>query len=185
VPVEFLQPFDFFFRKEDRHVIAFLADHPIYEAVEAFASAGRGGPAMVHAIFTRHDQGQVDYVSDRTALVARRAARQRSGREAHVAAISFALAGAADGVRGTLRFTTVGGEEVVLELSTPGPALPALGGLTDPLGHAPDVLPIMYRAASTLGGPGTTLDIGGARRTLTAAYYTEGFAIGVLSAGVL
>ena len=62
--------------------------------------------------------------------------------------------------------------------------LPAFGGLTDPLGHAPDVLPIMYRDASAAAASGTRLTIGGEPCALAAAYYTEGFAIGVLTTGV-
>jgi len=62
VPFEFIQPFDVFFRREDRHVIAFFSGHPVYEAVEAFLGRRHGRAPLVRAILTRHDQSQVDYI---------------------------------------------------------------------------------------------------------------------------
>ena len=132
-------------------MIALLAEHPAYEAVEAFSTRRRGAEPLVRAIVTRRDHGQTDYVNDRAAV-----ADQRAGpRAVHFAPIVFETGG-----------------------------LPAFGGLTDPLGHAPDVLPIMYRDASAAAAPGTRLTIGGEPCALEAAYYTEGFAIGVLTTGV-
>src|SRR5439155_254375 len=84
--------------------------------------------------------------------------------------------GRRDTLRVGLGFATADGTRIVLELRTAGPPLPAFGGLTDPLGHAPDVLPIMYRDASAAAAPGTRLTIGGEPCALAAAYYTEGFA---------
>jgi len=80
-------------------VIAFLAGHPTYEAIEAFTSASPGRTPVVHAVLTRHDQRQIDYISDGNA----RAARQPSTREVHVAPVSFAVDGGPDGVRDVIR----------------------------------------------------------------------------------
>jgi len=71
VPFEFIQPFDVFFRREDRHVIAFFSGHPVYEAVEAFLGRRHGRAPLVRAILTRHDQSQVDYINDRATVAER------------------------------------------------------------------------------------------------------------------
>ena len=161
-------------------MIALLAEHPAYEAVEAFSTRRRGAEPLVRAIVTRRDHGQTDYVNDRAAV-----ADQRAGpRAVHFAPIVFETGGRRDTLRVGLGFATADGTRIVLELRTAGPPLPAFGGLTDPLGHAPDVLPIMYRDASAAAAPGTRLTIGREPCALAAAYYTEGFAIGVLTTGV-
>src|SRR5262249_12107095 len=82
------------------------------------------------------------------------------------------------------------GKRFVLDLRAATPARPEFGGLTDPRGHAPDVLPVMWRARSALAGEGTSLTVGGRPYDLAvdpatggmAAYWTEGFGMGVLAA---
>jgi hypothetical protein len=178
------------YRRDDRHLIAFCADHPVYEAVEAFVSYRRDGPPLVHAVLTRHDKRQIDYVNDAETVAVTRAAGLRSPRDAHFAPVEIDDAGTADAPRLVLRFAAGDGERFVLDLHTLGPALTAFGGLTDPQGHAPDLLPVMWRERSALGGPGTTLTADGRPCAFTAdprtggiaAYYTEGFGMGVIAA---
>ena len=87
MPFEFIQPFDVFFRREDRHVIAFFSGHPVYEAVEAFLGRRHGRAPLVRAILTRHDQSQVDYINDRATVAERCAGASRSAREVHFAPV--------------------------------------------------------------------------------------------------
>src|SRR5207244_8248482 len=95
------------------------------------------------------------------------------------------------GLRGGLRRMSAPGERIALDFRATGPVRAEFGGLTDPLGHAPDVLPLLYRDASTVASPATTIAIGGrpyaiARASFTGvdAYFSEGFAIGVFTTGV-
>jgi hypothetical protein len=176
------------YRWEDRHVIAFCADHPVYEAVEAFVSYRHGPPPLVRAILTRHDKRQVDYVNDAAIVTAMRAAGGRSPRDVHRVPVQFDEIGAR---HTTLRFVAADGERFAFELRTVGPALSEFGGLTDPKGHAPDLLPVMWRARSAIGGPGTTLTANERPCAVAmdpatgglAAYYTEGFGMGIVGTG--
>ena len=191
MPFEFIQPFDVFFRREDRHVIAFFSGHPVYEAVEAFLGRRHGRAPLVRAILTRHDQSQVDYINDRATVAERCAGASRSAREVHFAPVTFEVSGPPDALRVGLRLMSAPGEEIALDFHAAGPVGAEFGGLTDPLGHAPDVLPLLYRDASTVASPATTIAIGGrpyaiARASFTGvdAYFSEGFAIGVFTTGV-
>ena len=176
------------YRWADRHVIAFCVGHPEYEAVEAFISHRRGRSPLVQAVLTRHDKRQIDYVNDPDVVAAMSATGLRI---VHLAAVEIDDGAAGDAPRVGIRFADRNGDPVVLDLCAATPALPEFGGLTDPQGHAPDVLPVMWRARSALAGPGTALSIGGRPYGLaidpahggTAAYYTEGFGIGILAAG--
>ena len=177
------------YRWDDRHLIAFCADHPVYEAVEAFVSYRRERPPLVRAILTRHDKRQIDYVNDDDAVAEERAAGLRSPREVHFAPVELEESGGSDAPRLRVRFAAQDGERFVLDLHTMSPARAEFGGLTDPQGHAPDLLPVMWRARSALGGAGTTLAAGGRPCGLApdprtggmAVYYTEGFGMGVVA----
>ena len=195
MPFEFVQPFDVFFRREDRHVIAFFSGHPVYEAVEAFLGMRHGRAPLVRAILTCHDQSQVDYVNDRATVAERRAGASRSAREVHFAPVTFDVSGPPDALRVVLRLMSAPGEEIALDFHAAGPVRAEFGGLTDPLGHAPDVLPLLYRDASTVASPATTIAIDGHPYAIPVrvqfpgftgvdAYYTEGFPVGVFVTGV-
>jgi hypothetical protein len=58
-----------------------------------------------------------------------------------------------------LAFSSFKAEAILLELVAATPADPAFGGLTHPQGHAPDVLPVMWRSASALAALATRLTI--------------------------
>ncbi len=192
MPYDFLQPLDLDFRWEDRHVIAFFDGHPAYEATEAFVAARAGHGPLVRAILTRHDKSQVDVLNDPAAVDAWRAAHP--SREAYGGAIAFSTTFDAGNPHAVLAFTSPRGEEVVVDVAGTTPALPAFGGLTDPLGHAPDVIPVLYRDASAVGSPRSRVTIDKRPYTIprfftgttelgVTAFYTEGFAVGVVSTG--
>jgi hypothetical protein len=192
VPFDFVQPLDITFRYEDEHVIAFFDGHPEYEAVEAFVSDRAGHAPLIRAILTRHDKTQVDHLNDAAALAAYRVANPL--REAVFADITYANVPVATGPHTLLDFVSFRGERIVFELFATSPASARFGGLTDPAGHAPDVLPILWRDASALAGPTTTLTIDGTPYTIPIfvqigdfiglnAFYTAGFAVGIVPTG--
>src|SRR5262249_16725925 len=158
VRYNFVQPFDIVFRYEDRHVIAFFDGHPEYEAVEAFLAERTGQGPLIRAILTRHDKTQVDLLNDERVLKARRAANP--SRAAYVAPVTFGVSFSETLPHTQLRFVSQR-EVIALDLRGTTPALPAFGGLTDPEGHAPDVLPILYRDASAVADPTASLTIDG------------------------
>jgi len=170
------------FRREHSHVIAFLVGHPEYEAVEAFVSRPSGAPALLRAILTRHDKTQVDHVSD-PAIARRASAPSRSIVATYVHYDETSHDGRP---RARLAFTSFRGERVVLEVAAATPPTPAFGGLTDQEGHAPDVLPIMWRDASAIAGPGTRCLIDDVPCGIASfgagvkAFHTVGFALGVV-----
>jgi len=186
-PFAFVQPVDVAFRYEDEHVIAFFDGHPDYEAVEAFVADRPGLPPLVRAIITRHDETQVDHLNDAEALAAYRAANPL--REAVFSDVKYANVPGETGPHARLEFVSFRGEQIVLDLFATSPASADAGGLTDPAGHAPDVLPILWRDASAVAGPATTLTIDGTPYTIPGflhigdfvglnAFYTAGFAVG-------
>jgi len=188
---DFVQPLDIDFRYEDRHVIAFFDGHPEYEAVEAFLAERTGRDPLIRAILTRHDKTQIDLLNDETVLGARRAANP--SREAYFATITFSVTLAGGNPHAVLKFVSHRGETFALDVLGTTPALPVFGGLTDPEGHAPDVLPVLWRDASAVAGPTSSLTIDGRPYSIPPflvgsaqiglfAFYTEGFAIGIVSA---
>jgi hypothetical protein len=148
VPYDFVQPFDIDFRYEDRHVIAFFDGHPAYEAVEAFLAERSGQGPLIRAILTRHDKTQVGLLNDEAVLETRRATNP--SREAYFAAITFSVTVEGGNPHVLLAFVSHRGEAVLLDVRGTTPPLAVFGGLTDPQGHAPDVLPILWRDASAV-----------------------------------
>ena len=194
IPFAFVQPVDVSFRYEDEHVIAFFDGHPDYEAVEAFVADRPGLPPLVRAIITRHDDTQVDHLNDAEALAAYRAANPL--REAVLSDVTYANVPGETGPHARPAFVSFRGEQVVLDLVATSPASTDAGGLTDPAGHAPDVLPILWRDASAVAGPATTLTIDGTPYTIPVflhlgdfvglnAFYTAGFAVGIVRSGTV
>jgi hypothetical protein len=183
-----LTVFDVDFRYEDRHVIAFLDGHPDWEAVEAFVADRAGREPLVRAILTRHDKTQVDLLNDQSVRAA------NPSREAYFAEIAFSVTTETGNPHAILRFVSHRGEDVALELFATTPALAPFGGLTDPQGHAPDVLPILFRDASAVGGAQSSVTIDGHAYAIPPffvgtlelglqAFYTEGFPVGIVSTG--
>ena len=154
LPAGFIQPFDLSFAPDDLHVMAYLADHPSYEAIEAMIRVRTDGAPLVRAIVTRHDQSQVDHSNDPRQLVS------FARRERHRSEIDCRIEDRPDCLRVSLRFQSCGREDVMLDITSLGRPDSKRGGLTDPGGHSlTSSLPVMYRGRSTLVSPQTRVTI--------------------------
>src|SRR5262249_4618124 len=167
----------------------FCSGHPEFEAIEAFVGARRGQAPFIRAILTRHDMNQVDHLNEKAAVRERRAIDPT--RPTYFAPIEYERTATGGLPRRLLRFPSFQGEPIVVDLVAAMPADPAYGGLTDPMGHAPGVLPLVWRSASALVAPSTGVTIGGlpyevpdfvqaGERIGPKAFYTEGFAVGII-----
>ena len=185
----FVQPFAIDFRYETEHVIAFCSGHPEYEAVEAFIARRSARGPHIRAILTRHDMSQVDHINEEDVVRERRASDPT--RETYHAPVEFEPTTAGALPHSLLRFSSCKGETIVLELVAAFPADPAFGGLTDPQGHAPDVLPVMWRSASAVAARATRVTIDDVPYPIPVfvetgdlvgmkAFYTRGFAVGIV-----
>ena len=193
VPLDLLQPFFLRYRHDDLHVMAFFEGHAEYEAVEAMIRRKADGGYSIRAIITRHNQSQIDHINDEALLAEMRGAQ----RETCHRPIDLQLGAGEGGRRARLAFTSHAGESVVLDLTTAGEPDAARGGLTDPGGHsATSSLPLMWRGASALAGPLTTVSIDNVaylvpekvRRGPFVAlegYYSEPHIMGVIRAGTV
>jgi hypothetical protein len=192
VAFEFLQPLPVSFRYEDEHVIAYFDGHPEYEAVEAFVAHRHGRAALIRAVLTRHDKSQVDHLNDAALLAAYR--RANPLREAVFAEIDYTNIPGEPGPRLHLDFVSCRDEPIAVDLYAVGVAAAEFGGLTDPEGHAPDVLPILWRDASTMASRRSTLAIAGTPYDIPIflevgdlvglrAFFTAGLAVGIVSTG--
>ena len=193
LPPDVLQPFPLRFRRDDLHVMAFFEGHPEYEAVEAMIQVRADRGKSIRAIITRHDQSQIDHVNDDALLVALRGTeRARCRRE-----IDLQLQSSTEGRRARLEFLSSAGERVVLDVVTVGEPDVKRGGLSDPGGHSSNSsLPLMWRGASTLAGPGTKVTIDGVEYAVPVkvragafvaheGYYTERHSMGVIRTGTV
>jgi hypothetical protein len=193
LPPGILQPFPLRFRQDDLHVMAFFEGHREYEAVEAMIKLQAGGGYAIRAILTRHDQSQVDHVNDDAVLADFHGTeRERCRRE-----IDFEMRSSGEGRRARLAFLSRAGERVVLDVMTIGRPDPKRGGLTDPGRHsAASSLPIMWRGASTLAGPGTKVAIDGVEYAVPVkiragafvaheGFFTERHSMAVIRAGTV
>jgi hypothetical protein len=156
LPAGIIQPFDLSFAPDDLHVMAFLADHPEYEAIEAMIRVGTDGASRVRAIITRHDQTQVDHTNDPRQL------RSFARRERHWRDIDCRIADRPDCLQVSVGFQSFAREEVFLDIISLGRPDSKRGGLTDPGGHSlGSSLPLMHRGRSTLVAAGTRVTIEG------------------------
>jgi hypothetical protein len=193
LPPGILQPFPLRFRQDDLHVMAIFEGHREYEAVEAMIRAQAGGRYSIRAIVTRHDQSQIDHINDDALLgdfygTAREVCRREVKFETHTSAV---------GRRTRLAFLSQAGERIVFDLVTTGHPDPIRGGLTDAGGHsATSSLPIMWRGASTLVGPGTKVSIDGVEYSVPVkiragdfiaheGYFTERHSMAAIRAGTV
>jgi hypothetical protein len=193
LPLDIVQPFPLRFRPDDLHVMAFLASHPEYEAVEAMIRFRASGKYSIRAILTRHDQSQLDHVNDDALL----ADFHGTDREPCHREIDFEMVSSDGGRRARLAFPSRAGERIVLDLVTIGQPDPKRGGLTDPGRHsASSALPIMWRGATTLAGARTKVTIDGVEYRVPLkiragafiahqGYFTERFSMGAIRAGTV
>lgn len=182
LPRDVVWPFELRLVRDDLHVMAFFPGHPEYEAVEAMVRRVGKERFAIRCIVTRHDQSQVDHVNDPELLAAARS----SQRETCFREIEFREERGPGGPRARLELDSHAGERIALDVVAAGEPDARFGGLTDPGRHSPgSVLPLMWRAKSTLAGPGTRVTVGGADFAATRGYYTAGHTLGVLRAGVV
>jgi hypothetical protein len=194
LPPDVIQPVFVRFQRDSRHVMAVLDGHPDYEAVEAMIQDRPAGGHAIRAIITRHDQSQIDHVNDPALLDEMRGA----DRTLYQRPIALQLETASGGRRrARLAFRSMADEEVVLGVTTVGPADARGAGLTDPGGHSATVsLPLMWRGASALAGPETEIWVAGIRYLARAragsgppgarqGYYSEPHLMGVVRAGIV
>jgi hypothetical protein len=193
MPPGVLQPFAVRFRRDDLHVMAFFEGHPSYEAVEAMIRYEADGRYSIRAIITRHDQSQIDHINDDGLF----AAFGGTARERHRRDIDLRLEPSDAGRRARLEFVSMKDEHIVLDLVTVGQPDVKRGGLTDPGRHsASSSLPLMWRGATTLADPRTSVTIDGVAYSVPVkvragtfvaheGYYTEGHSMGVVRAGTV
>ncbi|WNG33983.1 hypothetical protein F0U61_10295 [Archangium violaceum] len=183
----FIQPFVLTFDRHEDQVIVFLANHPVYEAVEVMVTRRAGQPPLLRAIITRHDKFHIDHVND--AQLARERAVLLPGRKTVYRPILYEQSTDAGIVRARLRFTSYRGEDIDLHFQALAPVSEAQGGLIDPGGHSrEDSLAVMWANASAFASPETRLTIHGVSYPLPSGpqpgsrfgIYTAGFLIGVV-----
>ena len=162
VPNWIVQPFNLSFEPDDLHIMAFVSDHPEYEAVEAMIRFRDNRGPRVRAILTRHDQSQVDHSNDEASVSSLAGERERFLRE--FTCVFEELGG---NRRAMIRFESFCDELVELDVTSFGPPDATRGGLTDPGRHSlASSLPVMARGRSALAAPSSRVMIGGRSRRI-------------------
>lgn len=145
-------PFDMVGMYAEHHVIAWFSGHSEFEAVEAFVY----GKGHVRAILTRHDGSQIDAFNYSPSA----GMDESPNREQYSTKISFDLA--KNGRDARLELAMPDGKPLVLSYVGQGKPNARHAGLTDPGIHSSDGgLPAMYRKASSVSGPKSTVTIDG------------------------
>jgi hypothetical protein len=187
-----VQPFIITFDRADVQVIAFFADHPDYDAVEAFVIRRPGGTPMIRATLNQKDGTQVDHFNDVEV------ARERAAVLTHRVTVFRHIQYEEDEVNGLpavrLRFTSHEGEDILLHFEAFTQPSPELGGFIDPGNHAVNAsMPVLWAGASAFASPASRVLIDGVPFEIAPApqpgalaiIYTNDFLIGVLRAGNL
>lgn len=192
LPRGLLQPLDLHYEYAEIHVMLYLHDHRDYESIEAMISPAINGERQARVILTRHNQTQVDHVSDARAL------RDVAGQDRQVVLRSIGIECRIEQLlpEATLSFRSWRGELIVFALRALAPPDAERGGLTDPGGHSASTsLPVMLRERSTIAGPGsgvtfdgqaiTLSELPGGRpgRPMTKGFLTLGHHLPILRAG--
>lgn len=193
LPPDVIQPFLLRFSRDDLHIMATFSGHPDYEAVEAMIRFRADGSPSIRAIITRHDQTQIDHVNDAQLLAqARGVARLTCHHQIDLDVLPQGMRRQA-----RLAFTSHAGEQIVLDITAVGTPSAERGGLSNPGRHSPNSsLPLMWRGASTLAGPQTSVTIDGTSYdvpvrissphfTAHDGYYTERHTMAVIRAGTI
>jgi hypothetical protein len=188
----FIQPFILTFDRHEDQVIVFLANHPVFEAIEVMVTRRTGQQPLLRAIITRHDKSQIDHIND--VQLARDRAALLPERRTVYQPILYEQREAAGIVTSRLRFQSYRGEDIDLHFQALAPASAALGGLIDPLGHSDEQsLPVLWANASAFASPQTRLTIDGVSYPLMTGpqpgsllgIYSAGFLIGIVYEGNL
>ncbi|RZJ62410.1 MAG: hypothetical protein EON49_02325 [Acidovorax sp.] len=191
LPPGLLQPLDLRYEYAEMHVMLYLHAHQDYESVEAMISPAINGERQARVILTRHDQTQVDHVSDQRVL------RDVAGLSRQVVLRTIGIDCRIDQSlpEATLSLQSWRGELIVFTLRVLAPPDAARGGLTDPGEHSAHTsLPVMLRERSTIAGPGSGVMIdgravalsalpgGGPGRPMTKGFLTLGHHLPILRA---
>lgn len=133
-------PFPVLYSIADFHIILFLKNHPTYESIEVFV--GENNPDIIRITLTNHDKSQIDYVNN--------TANKRSDIISNRIQYSANIKSSVYAKEMEFQFDFIDGTPCLIHFSADSEPELKYGGLTDPLGHAPDVFPVMYRQFSTL-----------------------------------
>ncbi len=148
-PSRVLVPFELVGTRAQRHLIAWFSGHPDWESVEAFDYGG----GKIRAILTRRGGSQIDAFNYAHPDVS-------SGRDWYASGIALTIVNGGKDAR--LEMTTPDGKSLVLSFVGEGKPNTRYGGLTDPGNHSLDTgLPAMWRKASAVSGPESSLTIDG------------------------
>jgi hypothetical protein len=187
-----VQPFLITFNRHDVQVIALLADHPEYDAIELMVTHRVGRPPLLRAIITQLDGVQIDFLNDER--VARERAAALTNRRTLYRPMQYEE-GERNGLPTMrLRFTSHQGERIVLTFEAFSPPTPELGGLINPGNHSEGMsLPVMWANASAFAHPSSQVTVDGISYQIRPApqpgallfIYSEDFLIGVIREGSL
>ncbi len=186
----FVQPFLTTFERHDSHVIAFLAEHPEYEAIEAMVTRKEGQPPRIRAILSLRGGFQIDFFND--AAVARERAATLTQRLTFYRPIQYEESEVEGIPTMKLGFTSHRGEAILLHFQANSRPLAERGGFINPGARSGEAaLPVMWASTSALASPATGVRINGVSHPLspglepgtTGAIYSRGFLIGVFRAG--
>jgi hypothetical protein len=193
LPNGIVQPFNLRFEPDDLHIMAYVSDHPEYEAAEAMIRIRAGRPPFVRAILTRHDQSQVDHSNDDESFSSLAEDRERCFRD-----ITCVIEDSVASRRVLVRFDSFRHEAVELDITSLGLPAAERGGLSDPGNHSvTSALPIMYRGRSALAAPQSRVTIDGrslhipprieaaGRVIALAGFFTEMHDMAALRSGVV
>ncbi|OJH39707.1 hypothetical protein BON30_19750 [Cystobacter ferrugineus] len=173
-------------------MIALLANHPEYDAIEVMVTRRTGKPPLLRAIISQLDGTQIDFINDKE--MARERAAVLTGRQTLYRPMQYEE-GERNGLPTMrLRFTSHQGERIVLSFEAFSPPSPELGGFINPGEHSADAsLPVMWANASAFANPSSQVTVDGVSYQLRPApqpgallfIYSTDFLIGVLREGEL
>ncbi|NPC76718.1 hypothetical protein HPC49_00420 [Pyxidicoccus fallax] len=191
-PEGIVQPFLITFERHEVQVIALLANHPVYDAIEVMVTRRTGRPPLLRAIITQLDGVQIDFINDEEA--ARERAAVLTDRRTLYRPMRYEE-GERNGLPTMrLRFTSHEGERIVLSFEAFSPPTPEQGGFINPGNHSEDSsLPVMWAGTSALAHPHSQVTVDGISYRLRPApqpgallfIYSEDFLIGVIREGQL
>jgi hypothetical protein len=146
-------------------------------------------PALLRATVTRHDKSQVDYLNDEVFVAAQQALAPE--RETYFRPVIDVVEDRqADRPHLRVEFVSSRNERVVLDVHAATPASTAMGGLVDPVGHAPKVLPLIRLARAAFGSTETRVAFDGEPYPISSGFigpfdavYSEAIATGLILPG--
>ncbi|EPX63585.1 hypothetical protein D187_005993 [Cystobacter fuscus DSM 2262] len=191
-PESIVQPFIITFDRHEVQVIALLANHPVYDAIEVMVTRRTGRPPLLRAIITQLDGVQIDFINDEE--MARERAAVLTNRRTLYRPMQYEE-GERNGLPTMrLRFTSHEGERILLSFEAFSPPTPEQGGFINPGNHSEDSsLPMMWANTSAFAHPSSQVTVDGISYQLRPApqpgallfIYSEDFLIGVIREGEL